>query len=86
VPTLYLTEEYSFVRRDSEDKLLVEIPARKGKDGWKRISVQSTGTGTVRFNHSRQPFWKRDNALAIYFMKLSEKFWPQNLHLCWDGL
>src|SRR6266702_3923355 len=33
VPTLYLTEEYSFVRRDSEDKLLVEIPARKGKDG-----------------------------------------------------
>ena len=28
-----LTEEYSFVRRDSEDKLLVEIPARKGKDG-----------------------------------------------------
>jgi CRISPR-associated protein Cas1 len=33
VPTLYLTEEYSFVRRDSEDMLLVEIPARKGKDG-----------------------------------------------------
>ncbi len=33
MPTLYLTEEYSFVRRDSEDKLLVEIPARKGKDG-----------------------------------------------------
>ncbi len=33
VSTLYLTEEYSFVRRDSEDKLLVEIPARKGKDG-----------------------------------------------------
>jgi len=33
VPTLYLTEEYSFVRRDSEDKLLVEIPSRKGKDG-----------------------------------------------------
>jgi CRISPR-associated protein Cas1 len=33
VPTLYLTEEYSFVRRDSEDKLLVQIPARKGKDG-----------------------------------------------------
>ena len=33
MPTLYLTEEYSFVRRDSENMLLVEIPARKGKDG-----------------------------------------------------
>jgi hypothetical protein len=44
-------------------------PLGLGKDGWKRISVQSTGTGTVRFNHSRQPFWKRDNALTIYFMK-----------------
>ena len=31
--TLYLTEAYSFVRRDSEDMLLVQIPARKGKDG-----------------------------------------------------
>src|SRR6266550_5919772 len=33
VPTLYLTEEYSFVRRDSEDMLLVQIPERRGKDG-----------------------------------------------------
>src|SRR6266566_9991666 len=33
MPTLYLTEAYSFVRRDSEDMLLVQIPARKGKDG-----------------------------------------------------
>jgi CRISP-associated protein Cas1 len=33
MPTLYLTEEYSFVRRDGEDSLLVEIPARKGKNG-----------------------------------------------------
>src|SRR2546428_7289412 len=33
VPTLYLTEEYSFVRRDSEDLLLVQIPERRGKDG-----------------------------------------------------
>lgn len=31
--TLYLTEAYAFVRRDSEGCLLVEIPARKGKDG-----------------------------------------------------
>src|SRR5689334_19302380 len=31
--TLYLTEAYAFVRRDSEGTLLVEIPARKGKDG-----------------------------------------------------
>jgi len=33
VPTLYLTEEYSLVRRESEDMLLVQIPERKGKDG-----------------------------------------------------
>ncbi len=35
MPTLYLTEEYSLVRRDSEDMLLVQIPERQGKDGGK---------------------------------------------------
>jgi CRISPR-associated protein Cas1 len=33
MPTLYLTEEYALVRRDSENCLLVQIPERKGKDG-----------------------------------------------------
>jgi CRISP-associated protein Cas1 len=33
VPTLYLTEEYALVRRESEDMLLVQIPARKAGDG-----------------------------------------------------
>ena len=33
MPTLYLTEDYAFVRRDSEDCLLVQIPERKGKNG-----------------------------------------------------
>src|SRR5438874_12681533 len=33
MPTLYLTEEYAFVRRDSEDCLLVQIPARRAKEG-----------------------------------------------------
>src|SRR6266849_807989 len=33
VPTLYLTEEYALVRRDSEDCLLVQIPERRAKDG-----------------------------------------------------
>lgn len=33
MPTLYLTEEYALVRRDSEDSLLVEIPERQGKNG-----------------------------------------------------
>src|ERR1700694_5635049 len=31
--TLYLTEEYALVRRESEGMLLVQIPERKGKDG-----------------------------------------------------
>src|SRR5437764_10491067 len=33
MPTLYLTEEYALVRRDSEDCLLVQIPERRGRDG-----------------------------------------------------
>lgn len=33
MPTLYLTEEYALVRRDSEDCLLVQIPERKGEGG-----------------------------------------------------
>lgn len=33
MPTLYLTENYALVRRDGADALLVEIPARQGKDG-----------------------------------------------------
>lgn len=33
MPTLYLTEEYALVRRDTENMLLVRIPAREGKDG-----------------------------------------------------
>lgn len=35
MPTLYLTEEYSLVRRESENMLLVQIPERTGKDGEK---------------------------------------------------
>jgi len=33
LPTLYLTEEYALVRRDSEDCLLVQIPEKKGEGG-----------------------------------------------------
>lgn len=33
MPTLYLTEEYAVVHRDSEDCLLVKIPEKRGKDG-----------------------------------------------------
>src|SRR5438874_10497188 len=33
MPTLYLTEDYSLVRRDSEDTLLVQIPEKRAKDG-----------------------------------------------------
>jgi len=35
MPTLYLTEAYALVRRESEDCLLVQIPARQGKDSGK---------------------------------------------------
>ena len=33
MPTLYLTEDYALVRRDTEDTLLVQIPERRAKDG-----------------------------------------------------
>ncbi len=33
MPTLYITEDYSLVRREGEDMLLVQIPARKAKEG-----------------------------------------------------
>ena len=33
MPTLYLTEEYALVRRETENMLLVEVPARETKDG-----------------------------------------------------
>ena len=33
MPTLYLTEEYALVRRDSEDCLLVQIPEKKSEGG-----------------------------------------------------
>jgi CRISP-associated protein Cas1 len=33
MPTLYLTEEYAVVHRDSENTLLVQIPQRQGKNG-----------------------------------------------------
>lgn len=40
MPTLYLTEEYALVRRDSEDCLLVEIPQKRGKDGSKSLPAR----------------------------------------------
>src|SRR5437868_6775984 len=40
VSTLYLTEAYALVRRESEDMLLVQIPARQGKDGVKSVPAR----------------------------------------------
>jgi CRISPR-associated protein Cas1 len=47
---LYLTEEYSLVRRDTEDTLLVEIPARKGKDGVKPSPARSEHIPLVKID------------------------------------
>ena len=33
MPTLYLTEDHSLVRRDSEDCLLIQIPEQRGENG-----------------------------------------------------
>ena len=39
--TLYLTEEYSVVHRQTENMLLVEVPARQAKDGVKAAPARS---------------------------------------------
>ncbi len=33
MPTLYLTEDYSLVRRDTEDCLLIQVPEKRGEGG-----------------------------------------------------
>src|SRR5947208_14854884 len=40
VSTLYLTEAYALVRRESEDCLMVQIPARQRKDGVKSVPAR----------------------------------------------
>lgn len=41
MPTLYLTEDYALVRRDSENCLLVQVPEKKAKDGVKASPARS---------------------------------------------
>jgi CRISPR-associated protein Cas1 len=41
VPTLYLTEDYSLVRREGEDMLVVQIPARKAREGSAAVPARS---------------------------------------------
>jgi CRISP-associated protein Cas1 len=41
MPTLYLTEDYALVRRDSENCLLVQVPEKKAKDGAKPSPARS---------------------------------------------
>jgi len=39
-----------------------------GKGGLETCQRPESGNGECRFNRSRQPFWRRGNALATYFM------------------
>ncbi|HEY6542933.1 MAG TPA: type I-D CRISPR-associated endonuclease Cas1d [Ktedonobacteraceae bacterium] len=41
MPPLYLTEEYALVRRETENMLLVEVPARQAKDGIKATPARN---------------------------------------------
>jgi len=50
VPTLYPTEEYALVRRDSEDCLLVEIPERRGKDGTKSFPARKEHVPLIKID------------------------------------
>jgi len=53
--TLYLTEDYALVRRDSENCLLVEVPERRGKDG----------AGSTPARKERIPLVKVDDVVVM---------------------
>ena len=48
--TLYLTEEYSLVRRDTENMLRVEVPARQGKEGVKPAPARSERVPLIKID------------------------------------
>src|SRR5437588_1059752 len=50
VSTLYLTEAYALVRRESEDCLLVQIPARQGKDGGKSSTARKEHVPLIKID------------------------------------
>ena len=41
MPTLYLTGDYALVRREGEDTLLVQIPARRPGDGEEPVPARN---------------------------------------------
>ncbi len=48
--TLYLTEEYSVVHRETENMLRVEVPARQAKDGVKAVPTRSERVPLVKID------------------------------------
>lgn len=61
MPTLYLTEDYSFVRRENQECLLVQIPERKGKHG----------TAPSPARKERVPLLKVDEVVVVGEVTLS---------------
>src|SRR5438876_8878833 len=55
MPTLYLTEDYTLVRREGEDSLLVQIPEKQGKNG--------AGSSSARKEHI--PLVKIDEVVVL---------------------
>jgi len=49
--------------------MLGNQPVRFGKGELETCQRLESGNGECRFNRSRQPFWRRGNAPASYFMK-----------------
>jgi CRISPR-associated protein Cas1 len=48
--TLYLTEEYALVRRETENMLLVEVPERRGKDGVQPAPARSERVPLIKID------------------------------------
>src|SRR6266576_6365496 len=64
----------SLMETSLESRMLGNQPVRFGKGELETCQRLEYGNGECRFNRSRQPFWRRGNALAIYFMKLLQCF------------
>src|SRR2546428_12601096 len=50
MPTLYLTEDYTLVRREGEDSLLVQIPEKRGKNGAESSSARKEHIPLVKID------------------------------------
>src|SRR6266571_8540250 len=76
----------SLMETSLESRMLGNQPVRFGKGELETCQRLESGNGECRFNRSRQPFWRRGNAPASYFMKRSSSLGTNMVPLGLNGL